>query len=490
MKVFLSCDIGAGSGRVIACVLEDSRLTLDEISRFDNTPVSMPTGVHWDIAGIARNITDGIKKAHLKYGRRIVSAGVDTWGVDYVLLDRYGELLGLPYAYRDKRTDGEMEEVFKKVDRKSVYFGTGIQFLFFNTIYQLSAFARKRKMLARRAKKLLFIPDFINYYLTGKAVQEQTIASTSQLLDTRTGEWNRALIQAAGLDARLFTPVVRAPYKLGRICKRLREFESCPPVKIVAVAGHDTGSAVAAVPSAQKNPAWLSSGTWSIMGLELEKPIINDASFEASFTNETGLLSTSRFSKNICGLWLMQECRRFWKAAGREYTYAQMQDLAETAQPFKYFIDPDAPEFAHAGDMPRKICDEAERLCGSRPSTNAEILRCIYDSLALKYRYTFKKLCGISGMHPSILHIIGGGSKDALLNRFTASALNVTVKAGPVEATALGNALAQMLANGDIKSEAEGRRLIESSFEIATYTPQKTAEFDAAYEKFINILKL
>lgn len=482
-NIYLAADLGAGSGRVIACIFDGKKITLEEISRFDNTPVDLPSGLHWNITGLFGNIVNGIKLAIDKYGDDVKSVAVDTWGVDYVLLDKNNQILGLPYIYRDSRTDGYMQKVYDIVGKKELYDNTGIQFMFFNSIYQLKSHFDKNEKLLKNADSLLFIPDYLNFCLSGVKAQEETIVSTSQLYDTGKRKWAKSIIKKLSLPTKIFGKVVKAPFELGKLRSEIASYVG-KSIDVICVAGHDTGSAVAAVPTSEKNSAWLSSGTWSIMGLEVDKAIINDESYKYSFTNELGLKKTVRFSKNICGLWLMQECKRYWESKGEKISYSEMCDLAATAKPFQYFINPDDDTFAKAGNMPEKICIYVKEIFGSTPKNKAEILRCIYDSLSLRYKSVFNKLCELSGQKPETLHIIGGGSKDDLLNQFTANALGISVEAGPVEATSLGNAICQMMSDGTVNSLKTARKIIKNSFEIKRYSPQDVESFNAAYQIF------
>ncbi|MDY6068462.1 MAG: FGGY-family carbohydrate kinase, partial [Opitutales bacterium] len=382
-----------------------------------------------------------------------------------------------------------MEKFFAKTGRENLYNNTGIQFLFFNSIYQLFAHFKNSKELLKSADSLLFIPDYLSYALTGKKVIEESIASTSQLYNTAKHCWANSIISKLGFKKSLFKKAVAAPQNLGKIRKSLAANMTSNP-SVICVAGHDTGSAVAAVPSAEKSPFWLSSGTWSIMGIELNKAVINADAYKYSFTNELGLCKTVRFSKNICGLWLMQECKRAWTQAGEKIGYEDMLRLAKNSAPFKYFIDPDAAEFAMPCDMPKKISDAIKKRYKKAPKDKGEILRCIYDSLSLKYAYVFEKLSKLSNTKPSTLHIIGGGSKDDLLCQFTANALNMQVLAGPAEATSLGNVAAQMIADKSVKDLKGARAIISASVKPKLYKPQNAQDFAKAYIEYKKQLKL
>lgn len=483
-KVYLAVDLGAGSGRVLAGEFDGRRIELHEINRFENIPVQLPSGWHWNITGLYQNILEGLKLAAETYADVAVSIGVDTWGVDYGLFDKDGRLLGLPYQYRDNRTDGIMEKVFEKTSKEKIYNTTGIQFIFFNTLFQLYSELVQKNPALEQAEDLLFMPDIIGYWLTGQKTQERSIVSTSQLYDPKLGDWDFELIKTLGLPAKLFKKISDPGEALGVLSSHIAEYTGLKDVQVITVAGHDTGSAVAAVPSQAETPAYLSSGSWSLLGLELPEPIINPKSFEDSFTNEVGVEKKVRFLKNICGLWLIQECKRHWQAQGEDLPYHRMAALAAEVQPFRSLIDPDDPRFAKAGEMPAKIqayCQENGQVV---PETKGEIIRAIYESLALRYATVWEKLMCYTDTPPSSLHIVGGGCQDKLLNQFAANAIGITVKASPVEATGLGNILAQMLADGAIKNLEEGRAIIANSSIVETFEPKDQVLWTEAKAKF------
>lgn len=487
-KVYLAVDLGAGSGRVLAGEFDGQRIELHELNRFENLPVELPDGWHWNTVGLYQSILEGLRIAAKKYQNRAVSVGVDTWGVDYALLDKGGRMLGLPYQYRDSRTDDMIEAAFNKVPRREIYNATGIQFMFFNSIFQLLSEVETRNPALECAEDLLFTPDLLAYWLTGKKTQERSIASTSQLYNPKNKDWDYDLIEKLGLPKRLFKTISDPGTILGKLSDTVGAAVGLPELNVVSVAGHDTGSAVAAVPSQAKTPAYLSSGTWSLMGLELREPVISPKSFDDAFTNEVGVNGTIRFLKNICGLWLIQESRRHWHSEGLDFAYSEMAELAAKAEPFRSLIDPDDPSFAQAGDMPEKVKEYCRKSGQFVPETPGEIIRCIYESLALRYREVWQRLVEYTDETPEVLHVVGGGCQDKMLNQFTANALGIPVKAGPVEATGLGNILAQLMANGQIASLAEGRRIVADSFPVDTYLPEDTNVWQAAAEK-IHALK-
>lgn len=488
-KIYLAVDLGAGSGRVLAGEYDQNRIDLHELNRFENKPVSLPDGWHWDVTGLYLNILEGLKIAANRYGDRAVSVGIDTWGVDYALIDKAGCLTNLPYQYRDSRTDNMMELAYQKATKRGIYEATGIQFMFFNSIFQLLSEVEANRSSIHTAEDLLFIPDLLAYWLTGKKSQERTIASTSQLYNPNLQKWDYPLIEKLGIPKHLFKEISEPGTPLGQLTEQNLSLTGFKALTVVTAPGHDTASAVAAVPSQEDTPAYLSSGTWSLMGLELKKPIINDQSYEDSFTNEMGINNSVRFLKNICGLWLIQESRRYWQENGEDYSYSEMGPLAEAAEPFRSFVNPDDESFVQAGKMPEKIQNYCSQTNQPIPETPGQIIRCIYESLALRYLYVWEKLIQYTDTKPSTLHIVGGGCQDKLLNQFTANALGVTVKAGPVEATGLGNILSQMLADQTISSISEGRQIVAKSFEGSTFSPQDIQIWKEAYIRFSEITR-
>lgn len=482
--VYLAIDLGAGSGRVLAGEYDGNRIELKELNRFENTPVELPSGWHWNIVSLYQSILEGLTKAAETYGDRIVSLGIDTWGVDYGLFDKEGRLLGLPYQYRDSRTDGMIELADEKVGKENIYNKTGIQFMFFNSLFQLLSEVEHKSVLLDQAEDLLFLPDLLGYWLTGEKTQERTIASTSQLYNPKTKDWDYELIESLGIPTRLFKKLSDPGSKLGTLSKRVTELTGLSNVNVVTVAGHDTASAVAAVPSQAPTPAFLSSGTWSLMGLELPEPMISDTSFKDAFTNEIGVDGTVRFLKNICGLWLIQESKREWKASGEDVPYGKMATLAAEAEPFRSFINPDDERFASAGNMPDKIQNYCQETGQPIPETKGQIIRCIYESLALRYNQVWKRLVSYTEDKPTSLHIVGGGCQDKLLNQFAANAIGIKVAACPVEATGLGNILVQMLNDQSIDSLSEGRKVVLNSSLVEIYEPADAEAWEHARQKF------
>lgn len=481
-KHYLAVDLGASSGRTIVGTLENGKLTLKEMNRFWNGPTEISGTLYWDFVHLFRHIQEGIALARKEYGDGLVSMGIDTWGVDFGLIDGQGKLLGNPVNYRDARTDGMPEKVFAAVGKETVFNQTGIQFMQLNTLYQLYALAQAQDVQYLQADKLLFAPDLLNYWLTGKAATERTFASTSQMYNPVTKDWAVDLLKKLNIRTDLFAPFVEPGNVLG-------DYKGLP---VVNVGSHDTASAFAAVPVvAGESCAFLSSGTWSLLGTELSKPVINADTLSANYTNEVGVCDTIRFLKNLSGLWIIQELRRVWTEQGFNYSWRDMDALADQAEPFRYFIDPADDTFLTPGDMPGRIQDYCERTGQQRPQNHGEIIRTAYEGLALLYAYTYDTLETLSGKKLDVLRIVGGGCKNLMLDQFAANATGRRVITGPVEATAIGNLVVQMLAMGDIASLAEGRGIIRASFadETQTCEPQNKAEWHSGLVKWRSICR-
>lgn len=482
-RVYLAADLGADSGRVIAGLCDGNRLLLEEMARFPTGGLPLPDGWHWDLLRIFADIRRGIAKAVAEFGDDVVSVSVDTWGVDYGLLDASGSLLGVPWMYRDSRTDGMIEAVAALVPPPELYARTGIQSMFFNTLYQLHAESRRRAEVMALADRIAFIPDLLTYWLSGEKVAERTIASTSQLLKAGTNEWDRELAERLGIPPAML-PSLDEPCSVAGLLRG--EDGAAGRIKVVLCGSHDTASAVAGVPAEQACPLFLSSGTWSLIGRELPGPIVTEATAAANFSNEQGLGGTTRFLKNVAGMWLLQECKRNWELGGETLEYASLvAKAAGTAT--DVFIDPDAAEFAKPCDMPAAIAGWLERSGQTPPSGRAGITRVIFESLALKYRHITGLMRGWMPDFPDTLHIVGGGSRNALLNQMTADATGLRVLAGPSEATAAGNIAAQMIALGDLGSLAEARALIRDSFEIGEFLPRDRALWDEKAARFARL---
>ncbi len=482
---YLAFDLGAESGRAMLGAFDGQQLQLSEAHRFLNIPVRVPDGLHWDALRLWTDIKQGLARAARNQGGPLASIGLDTWGVDFALLDRQGALVGNPYHYRDSRTDGVAEQTFRQMPWEKVFDLTGIQFMPINTLFQLHAMAINRAPALDVAETYLMMPDLFNYWLTGEKVVEFSIATTSQCYDPRQCAWSDPLLAALGIPRRIFPPVVQPGAVLGTLLPAVAEETGAGALRVIAPACHDTGSAVVAVPAESENFAWLSSGTWSVMGAEVPEPIINPASLKYNFTNEGGVFGTFRFSKNIAGLWLVQECRRTWAAQGEELSYSALTEMAAGAAPLVSLVDPDFPEFGMPGDMPARIRAFCQRTGQPVPESKAAVVRCALESLALKYRWVLEKLEEIVGRKLEPLHIVGGGTQNRLLNQFSADAIGRPVVAGPVEATALGNILMQAIALGHIGSLAQGRQVIGQSFERISYEPRDHAAWDEAYPRFV-----
>lgn len=474
LKHVIAVDLGAESGRVMQVSFDGQRLHLEEKHRFSNTPVTAGGTLYWDALRLWHNISEGIRLATPGAS----GVAVDTWGVDYALLDRAGNLLGNPIHYRDSSWEGMMEWVFERVPRRELYEHTGLQIIPVNTLWRLAYLVKTQSPLLEHAHTYLTIADLFNYWLSGAKICEFTHASTHQIYNPRLGNWDTELLKKIGLPTGMFGEIVAPGVRLG-------DYNGIP---VWTTASHDTGSAVVAVPTTTEDYAYCSSGTWSLLGLELNEAVINDAAYEANATNEGGVNGTWRFLRNIAGMWLLQQCRNTWIEQGKTYEYPELAAMAESAAPFTALIDPDDTAFYPPGDMPKRIQNFCKQTGQPVPETPAQIARVIYESLALRYRYVLERLLEASGRQVSVMHIIGGGSKNALLCQMTANALGRTVVAGPAEATALGNAIVQLVALGEFKDVAEARALLSQSDELRTYEPRQTADWDAAYERFLKIL--
>ena len=488
-KHFFAVDLGATSGRTIIGTIENGKMSLEELTRFDNNLIETGGHFYWDIFALYNEVINGLRLV-AKRQIEIQSIGIDTWGVDFVCVGSDGAILRNPLAYRDPHTVGKMEEYFeKKVARDEVYNITGIQFMNFNSLFQLYAMDEARNTALRNADKVLFVPDALSYMLTGNAVCEYTIASTSQMLDPRTKDLDSRLVESVGLKRGQFGEMVNPATVIGTITEEVQKMTGLGAVPVIAVAGHDTGSAVAAVPAANEKFAYLSSGTWSLMGIETQDAIINARSFDLNFTNEGGIEGTTRFLKNICGMWIYERCRKEWKDA-EGLGHAELQSAAMECEPFRSLINPDDPIFANPASMVDAITTYCEKTNQPIPQGYAQTCRCIFDSLALRYRQVFAWLKEFADFDINVLHIIGGGSKNEYLDQFTANSCGVTVLAGPQEGTAIGNIMLQAKAAGMVGDIWEMRRIIADSLELKRFEPQDKEIWDAAYEKYLDIVNL
>jgi rhamnulokinase len=487
-KVFLAVDLGAGSGRVLAGKTDFENLYLEELHRFDNPGTDLPGGSFWNVLGLFREIVEGIRLGVEKYGDRVVAVGIDTWGCDHALLDGHGRLLGLPHQYRDPRSQGMAAEAERRCGQQKIYAATGIMPAFYNTSEHLLAEVVRGGAALAAAERLLFIPDLLSYWLSGVAANERTISSTSQLFDPTTNDWAWQVIESLGLPRKLFGRVVEPGTVLGRLRPELARLVGKDDISVVASASHDTASAVAGIPATEPGHLWVSSGTWSIMGVELSSPVLTEDARLAGFGNELGVAGTVRFLKNISGLWIIQECRRHWALQGDDLDYAALAALAEESEPFQAFIDPDDPSFASPGDMPEKIREFCRRTGQRVPEKRGTMLRVATESLALKYRHVYEKVKQLTGREFARLHMGGGGIRNTLLTQATADALGIEVLAGPAEATSCGNLITQMVATAALPDIAAGRELIRRSVEIGLVRPRDPAAWSAAYADFKRFL--
>ena len=483
---FLAFDLGASSGRAVLGTLERGILNLTEIHRFSNQMQFINGHFYWNIFGLFEELKTGLRKC-IENGIQPQSIGVDTWGVDFVHLGKDGMILSLPYAYRDSRTDTAMEDLFKLVPKEEVYMMTGIQFMKFNSLFQLFTMVQEKSPVLGITDKILFMPDAVNYLFSGIAKTEFSIASTSQMIVPGTCKWQLPLLERVGIPANILTEIINPGTVLGNILPGICKETGSAEIPVIAVAGHDTASAVASVPASQDDFIYISSGTWSLMGVENPMPVVSKQTAELNLTNEGGVENTTRLMKNIMGMWLIQECRRIWSKEV-SYTWDGLVQLARDAKPFKFMVDPDDPAFLNPSDMSQAIADYCSRTGQGRPSGHSEIVRCIYDSLALKYRYSLEQIKQVCNRKIGKIHIIGGGANNQFLNQLTADVTGLNVITGPVEATATGNIMMQAKALGKVSSLSEMRAIIRDSSELTTYIPQKSVNCEEAYQKFCKIM--
>lgn len=486
-KYFFAVDLGATSGRTIIGTLTGGKIELEELTRFDNNLIETGGHFYWDIYALYFEIIKGLKLAAQRE-LPIRSIGIDTWGVDFVCVGKDGALLRNPLSYRDPHTFGMMEDYFERaIDKAKVYDITGIQFMNFNSLFQLYAMRKNNDSALAGAEKILFVPDALSYMLTGKMVCEYTIASTSQMLDPRTKQLDEQLLASVGLSRDNFGRMVNPATEIGVLTKEVQQLTGLGAIPVIGVAGHDTGSAVAAVPAKDEKFAYLSSGTWSLMGIETRNAIINDLSYERNFTNEGGIDGTTRFLKNICGMWLYERCRKEWTDAPKSHTELIAAAMEQPA--FQSIINPDDPMFANPASMVEAIKDYCRQTGQHVPEGYAEICRCIFESLALRYRQVFNYLREMASFPIEVLHIIGGGSLNAYLNQFTANSLGIEVLAGPQEGTAIGNIMLQAKASGDVGDIWDMRRIIAASIELKRFEPTDKDQWDNAYGRFLKIVE-
>ena len=490
-RCYLGVDLGAESGRVIAGLFDGERVRLEPLHRFPNGPVSIGRSLRWDVLRLWAEIQQGLSRAGAEFGGSIASVGVDTWGVDYVLLSKTDEILGQPYCYRDARTKGLLAAACNRVPRKEIFAATGLQFMEINTLYQLLAMHRTNAPLMELADRMLLMPDFFHWCLCGSRVVEFTNATTTQCFHPVNGQWSFELLQRFGLPTHFLADVVPPGTKLGKLREEIAERTGLKRIDVIAPPTHDTASAVAAVPTERTGRAdwaYISSGTWSLMGLEVPNAVLTDRALQLNVTNEGGIDGTYRLLKNIMGLWIVQECRRSFERKGKSLDYAELTQRAAHAPAFRSLVDPDDAAFLSPADMPAAV----QEWCRSRgepaPDSEGALVRCALESLALKYRMVLGWLQELSGTRVEVIHIVGGGTQNELLNQFTADACGRPVVTGPVEATALGNVLMQARACGELSSLEEIRDVVRRSSELKTYEPRETAAWNEAYGRFARLL--
>lgn len=488
---FLGVDLGAESGRVMAGLFDGSRIRIEQVHRFPNGAVSLGSTRRWDVLRLWSELQEGLAQAAAKFGTRIISIGVDTWGVDYVLLSRTGEMLGQPYHYRDPRTEGILAQAFGRVPKREIFAQTGLQFMEFNTLFQLLAFQKSDPELLALADRLLLMPDFFHWCLSGSRVVERTNATTTQCLHPMAGQWSFDMLRKFGLPLGMFPEIVEPGTRLGRLRENVAARTGLSRIEVVAPATHDTGSAVAAVPTRKTgvpNWAYISSGTWSLLGVEVQQAVLTDRALELNVTNEGGIDGTYRLLKNIMGLWLVQECRRAFERRGKNYDYAQLTALAAETRPLRSLVNPDDRAFLKPDDMAAAIRDWCGRYGEPVPQTEGELVRCALESLAFKYRMVVEWLEELTGIRIETIHIVGGGCQNESLNQLTADACGRPVVAGPVEATVLGNLLVQARTAGELGTLADLREIVGASSSLTSFEPRDSARWNEAYPRFVELV--
>jgi rhamnulokinase len=488
VESYIAIDLGASSGRVMVGQVGDGRIALEEIHRFENGPMTVGDSIRWNFSGLINEIKAGLAKAISVCEGPISGIGVDSWGVDFGLIDAEGTLIEEPYHYRDSRNDPMMQRAYEVMGRRKIYEHSGIQFIAINSLYQLMAAKNSSSDSLHKAKHLVFIADLVSYFLCGEIVSEYSLASTSQLLDMRKGQWSEPIFEQLDLPIELMSPVVMPGTVIGKLTEPMCRELNCDPIEVIAIGSHDTASAVAAIPVENSSWAYLSSGTWSLMGVEIPEAIVNEQTYGLELTNEGGVDKTIRLLKNIMGLWLVQECRTQWQREGEEFGHGELVTMAQQAQPFAGRINPNESSFAAPGDMPGRLNDYLKRTGQSSLENKGQLIRVVLESLAMIYRVTLEKLEQVTGQRIDVLHIVGGGIQNELLCQFTANALGRKVITGPVEATALGNIMMQAKAKGTIESLAQGRKFVRQSIEVKEYQPSDVALWDREYQKSKQLL--
>lgn len=489
MSSVLAFDLGASSGRAMIGHLANGRIDISELHRFPNEPVWAGGALYWDILRLLHELKTGIWRAKAE-GFVLDSLGIDSWGVDFGLMDDSGELLGNPRHYRDAASSEVMERVVGRLSAEKIFGSTGIQLMPFNTLYQLAALAEKQSPLLREGRHFLMIPSLLRYYLTGQKVNEFTLATTSQLFNPFTGEWDDELLAGISVPREWFQPVVKPGIEVGRLSDSLCDELGVAATPVIAVAEHDTGSAVAAVPAEQPGFAYLSCGTWSLIGTEVEQPVITERSRELNFTNEGGVYDTYRLLKNIMGLWILQECRREWERQGNLFSFAELVEHADEASPFAIFIDVDHGLFLQPGDMPARLCQYCRNTGQAEPSSIGSTVRAVMEGLAFKYRYVLEQTEELAGISFPGLHMVGGGIQNSLLCQWTSNALGKPVWAGPVEGSAIGNMLVQWIARGQIEDIWQARAIVKASFPNVAYEPNNHDDWAEAYQRYLAVTGL
>jgi rhamnulokinase len=487
---FVAFDLGAESGRSVLGLLDDGKLSLTETHRWPNISVRLGDSLHWDALRLFTEMKQGLRAAVQEHGKEIAGAGVDTWGVDYGLLGPDDMLIGNPRCYRDPRTDGMVEEAAGIVPKSEIYEQTGIQFMQLNTLFQLFAASRRERWMLDAARTMLMMPDLLNFWFTGVKANEFTDATTTQFYNPRTGAWATEMLGRLGIPTHFLTADIIPPGTvLGNILQSVAEEIGSDEIPFIAPATHDTGSAVAAVPCTTGSYAYISSGTWSLMGIESKQPIINESTRELNFTNEGGVAGTYRVLRNIMGLWLVQECRRTWQKEGQDYSYAELTDMAAAAEPFRSLVNPDDQSFLAPGDMPSRIREFCKRTNQPVPQDAGSVVRTALDSLALKYRWVLERLEALTGHRLDRIHMVGGGTQNRLLCQLAADAMCRPVIAGPIEATAIGNIIVQAIGLGHIGSLDQGREIVRNSFEVIAYEPKHEGMIEDVYARFVGMVE-
>ena len=490
-QCYLGVDLGAESGRVIAGLFDGRQVRLEPLHRFANGPVQFADTLRWDVLRLWSEIQTGLTAAATKFGTSIRAVGVDTWGVDYALLGKNQEPLGIPYCYRDGRTQGLLNHTLTRVSREEIFAQTGLQFMEINTLYQLVAHQQQHPQILAQAERLLLIPDLLHWLLSGSQAVEFTNATTTQFFNPPAKTWAFDLLRKLEIPTQMLGEVVQPGTLLGRLRTKLAEKTGLGRIDVIAPATHDTGSAVAAVPTQLTgSPRWayISSGTWSLMGLEVQEAVLSPLALRYNVTNEGGIDGTYRLLKNIMGLWLIQECRRSFERQGHSYEYAELVRLAEAAPAFRSIVDPDDPSFLAPSDMPTAVRAWCQKTQQPEPQSTGEVIRCVIESLALKYQLVLSRLEELSGVPVEAIHVVGGGSQNVLLTQFTANACGRPVIAGPIEATALGNVLMQARGAGEIGSLHEIREVVRRSSELKTYEPRDRDQWLGAISRFLELL--